>query len=242
MRLLPWLQILPAALLLIGLPLGATAEPKDGDIIVFGGTGQLGSDIVKALVEAGESVTVFVRPTSDRGRLEGLDVSYVVGDVTVESDVEAAFKAAQFRVAIDALARRGAPVSFYEVAGHNLAKWASATGVRQVILHGSVGAGDSRAAYPQQRWPAMKATMGAKTAQENALIDSGVSYTIIRNAQLPRHGTPATGKARLYEDQTKYGKVTRADLARLTLQCVDNPDCMNKIFHAVDESLPVWGE
>ena len=237
-----WLRALGAALALITLPGAALADPADGDILVFGGTGQLGSDIVKELVEAGHAVTVFARPTSDRARLEGLDVSYVIGDATVEADVEAAFEAAKFRVVIDALARRGAPVSFYEATGELLAKWAAATGVEQAILHGSVGAGESQPAYPQERWPRMKATMAAKTAQENALIDSGVPYTIIRNAQLPRHGTPATGKAQLFEDQMKYGKVTRADLAKLTLQCVDNPECLNKIYHAVDESLSVWGE
>ena len=96
------------------------------------------------------------------------------------------------------------------------------------------------ATYPPSRRGAMKATMAAKTAAENALIDSGVNYTIIRNARLPRHGTPATGQARLYEDEMVFGTVTRADLGRLTLQCVDNPDCLNKIFHAADESLPGW--
>ncbi len=242
MKFTAWLRALAATLTLMALPVAAVAEPADGDILVFGGTGQLGSDIVKELVAAGHSVTVFARPTSDRALLEGLDVSYVLGDATVDADVEAAFKAAKFRVVIDALARRGAPVSFYEATGELLAKWAAATGVQQAILHGSVGAGDSQPIYPKERWPRMKATMAAKTAQENALIDSGVPYTIIRNAVLPRHGTPATGKAQLFEDQMKYGKVTRADLGKLTLQCVDNPECLNKIYHAVDESLPVPGQ
>jgi uncharacterized protein YbjT (DUF2867 family) len=170
--------------------------------------------------------------------LTGQDVAYLTGDITVDADVEAAFKAADFRVVIDALARGDAEVDFYTVAGDNLARWAAATNVQQFILHGSVGAGDSRPAYPKERWPAMKATMAAKTAQENSVIDSGVPYTIIRNARLPGYGTPATGKAELFEDQLKFGQVTRADLARLTRECVDNTDCMNRIFHAVDESLP----
>jgi uncharacterized protein YbjT (DUF2867 family) len=228
-----------AALVCFLLPLTCLAAPADGDVLVFGGTGKLGSDIVKELVADGRSVTVFARPSSARERLQGLDVSYVTGDVTVEADVEAAFKAADFGVAIDALGRSGAGVDFYVVAGEHLAKWAAETGVKQFILHGSVGAGDSQAVYPKSRWSAMKATMAAKTAQEKSVIDSGVAYTIIRNAQLPRHGTPATGKAQLFEDPMKYGQVTRADLARLTVQCVDNEDCMNKTFHAVDESLPV---
>lgn len=228
------------ALLLVQLPSIAASQPSDGDVLVLGGTGQLGSEVVHALVAADHAVTVFVRPTSDRARLKGLEVSYVVGDVLDEADVKAAFEAAQFRVVIDALARSGAPVSFYEVSGRYIAKWASATGVKQAILHGSVGAGDSIATYPEERRAAMQGTMAAKTAAETALIDSGVNYTIIRNARLLRHGSPATGKARLYADQMIFGAVTRADLGQLTLQCVDNADCLNKIFHAADESLPGW--
>jgi uncharacterized protein YbjT (DUF2867 family) len=234
-----WLRTL-VALSLVYLPLSTIAAPANGDVLVFGGTGQLGSEIVKSLVGGGHSVTVFARPSSDRSRLNGLDISYVLGDVLEEADVEAAFKAAQFRVVIDALARRSAAVSFYAVSGRYLAKWASATDVKQAILHGSVGAGDSMATYPVSRRAGMVATMKAKTDAENALIDSGVNYTIIRNARLSRHGTPGTGQARLYENQMTFGAVTRADLGRLTLECVDNPDCLNKIFHAADESLPGW--
>ncbi len=52
-------------------------------------------------------------------------------------------------------------------------------------------------------------------------------------------GTPATGKAKLYEDQTKVSSITRADLGLLTLSCVNNPGCANKIFHTEDISLPM---
>ena len=183
-----------AALVCLVLPLACLAAPADGDVLVFGGTGKLGSDIVKELAAAGRSVTVFTRPSSSRERLKGLGVSYVTGDVTVESDVESAFKTAKFNVVIDALGRSGAGVDFYVVAGEHLAKWAAETGVKQFILHGSVGAGNSQPVYPKSRWSAMKATMAAKTAQENSVIDSGVAYTIIRNAQLSRHGTPRHGQ------------------------------------------------
>jgi hypothetical protein len=49
-------------------------------------------------------------------------------------------------------------------------------------------------------------------------------------------GTPATGTAQLTEDVAVMGTITRADLAVLTMECLDNPDCMNRTFHAVDDS------
>ena len=42
------------------------------DVFVFGGSGRLGSDVVKNLLAKGEDVVVFVRETSDRSRLAGL--------------------------------------------------------------------------------------------------------------------------------------------------------------------------
>ena len=222
-------------------PLSAQDKPRiaDGGILVFGATGQLGSEIVQALVKAGQPVTVFTRPMSDAKRLEGLTVTTLQGDVLNEDDVAAAFKAAKFKVAIDALARGRSGPEFYDISQKYISAWAKATGVTQVILHSSVGAGKSRAVYPEAAWPRMKDTLLAKEVGENHLINSGVAYTIIRNAVLPPHGTPATGKAKLYEGENKFGPVTRADLAALTLECLGNTICFNKIYHAVDETMPM---
>ncbi len=60
----------------------------DGGVLVLGGTGQLGSEIAKDLVGAGEDVTVLARPTSNRARLEGVDVTYVIGDMLADADME----------------------------------------------------------------------------------------------------------------------------------------------------------
>ena len=211
---------------------------KDGGILVFGATGQLGSEIVKALVGAGKPVTVFIRPSSDGKRIAGLNVSTIQGDVLKSEDVERAFKTAKFSTAVDALARGSSGTEFYEISQRHISTWAKATGVKQVILHSSVGAGKSIAIYPASMLPRMKDTLAAKEAGERALMDSGLTYTIIRNAMLLPDGTPATGKAQLYLGENKFGGVTRADLARLTLDCIDNTACTNKIYHAVDETLP----
>jgi len=206
-------------------------------VLVFGGTGRLGAEIVKVLVIKGEQVTVFARPSSKRTRLEGMKVSYVTGDVLVEKDVEVALRSKRFRVVIDALAQSGAGAMFYDTSQKHISKWAAASGVEQVILHGSVGAGESRSVYPKERWSGLEAVLMAKDRGEQHLIASGVPYTIIRNFNLVPDGSPATGQALLYEDQTRVGSVTRSDLALLTAQCLYNSGCINKVYHAVDASI-----
>jgi len=233
-------RLLGVLLMAHSLPSAAAAQTPGAPakVLVFGASGQLGAEVVKSLLASGHAVTAFVRPGSKNERLAGLKIATVAGDVLKDADVAAAFKSASFDVAVDALARGEAGPEFYDLSQQLIATWAKTTGVKQVILHGSVGAGKSRAIYPEARWPAMKDTLQAKERGENHLIASGVAYTIIRNAQLPPSTTPATGKAALFEDETKFGAVTRADLGVLTAGCVLKPACFNKIYHAVDESLP----
>ena len=216
----------------------AVAAENDGaGVLVFGGTGRLGAPIVRLLVEAGYPVIVFARPTSDRGRLAGLDIEYVTGDLMDAGSVVEAIDGKSFRFIIDASARGPSRDAFYDTAMRNILAAVSASGVRQFILHGSIGAGDNMEQFPNSGFERMRDVMRAKGEAEALLEDSGIGYTIIRNGMLMPNGTPATGNARLTEDDGVLGAVTRLDLAALTLQCLDNPVCMNKTFHATDDSL-----
>jgi uncharacterized protein YbjT (DUF2867 family) len=214
-----------------------TALAESG-VLVFGGTGKLGLEIVADLVEAGEDVSVFVRPTSNRDQLEPMGVKFVTGDVLAEGDVEAALKSGPYRVIVDALARDGdVNPGFYIDSMEYISKWAQQTGVNQVILHGSVGAGLSRPIYPEARWDVMGPTITAKDHGERHLMESGAPYTIIRNLVLLPAEMKESGKAEMTTNQLKRGVVTRDALARFTLECLDNASCINEIFHGYDDAI-----
>lgn len=212
---------------------------KAEGVLVFGGTGRLGAAVVRELVAAGYPVTVFARSSSDRGRLEGVEVAYVTGDMLEADQVRAAFSQRQFHTVVEASARSEAGSGFYPTAMAHIIAGARAGGVRRIILHGSVGAGDNIDYFPQANFGRMRDTLAAKGRAEQLLIDSGINYTIIRNGILLSADLPATGTAALSKDQRLMRQVTRADLAKLTLLVVDNPDYVNGIWHAVDPSLPV---
>ena len=120
-------------------------------VIVFGASGQLGSEVVRELASAGHQVTAFVRPSSDLGRLKDSKVTLAKGDVLSDADVAAVFKANRFDVVVDALARGQSDPSFYDVSERLISTHAKAGGVKHMILHSSVGVGDSRVIYPKNR-------------------------------------------------------------------------------------------
>ncbi len=226
-----WLILMPAAAQTGPAP--AAQKDLAKTVLVFGGTGQLGSAVVKELSAAGHHVWVFARPKSNRKRLNGLAVDYVTGDVLALDTVAAGIASAKPSVVIDALGRGQAGVEFYRDSASNIAKASAAYGVSQLILHGSVGARDSVVLLGQPLSARTKRLFDAKSAGEQAVIDSGVGYTIIRHWQLLRGGTPASGRAVLSPDEMATAAVSRADLAQLTAQCVAAPGCLNQVFHAV---------
>jgi uncharacterized protein YbjT (DUF2867 family) len=205
-------------------------------VLVFGGTGRLGAATVNQLIAAGEKVTVFTRPTSDRGRLAGLDVSFVVGDMLNAEDVAAAFTTVMPRIVIDASALYNGS---HEPAVRNIVAAAQAVRVEQIIHHGSVGAGDNMALFPEIDFTALEATLLDKGRAEDVLINSGLTYTIIRNGLLDSDDSKSTGRARLTPDPAALGRITRVDLAAVTMECFAAARCANKIFHALDDNLPV---
>jgi uncharacterized protein YbjT (DUF2867 family) len=230
-----WLILLVA----LGSGCSQQADPKGG-VLVFGGTGQLGAEIVERLVARGEEVTVFVRPTSDRARLAGMAVEYSVGDMLNEADVASAFQGRRYRAVINAVRAPITDVAFYDLTSQYVVAQAAAAGVQQIIHHGAVGAGDNRAEFPDVPWervPGLAARMDDHGAAERNFMASGISTVVIRNSRVWPDGTQSTGQASLSEDHSIMTPITREDLADFTLECLDNPARAGKVYHAVDSTL-----
>jgi hypothetical protein len=233
---------LSAALAACATPASRTQPPRDAtrDVLVLGGTGQLGAEIVARLVADGHRVAVFVRPTSERSRLAALPVTYVVGDLFSDADVAGALRARRYDTVIVALRVMDGDVRFYEKALTPLTRHAKASGVRHIIHHGAIGAGANAAKFTHLGWervPGLLDRLKDQGVGEELLRASGVAYTIIRNSRIYPDGHPATGRAELTEDDSVITPMTRADLAILTLQCVGVPRCLNRTYHVRDATL-----
>jgi len=219
----------------------AKADGHEGGVIVFGGNGRTGAMIVERLLAKGETVTVFVRPTSDRSRLDGMDVRYAVGDAMVAEHVDAAIAAAKPRVVINAIGGRGTTAGFWDTTQMNMTAAAKKYGAKEIIFLSSVGVGDSEAAYNEEQLARTKDSRDERLRAEEDMKASGLDYVILRTGIIAPEGTAETGQGALTKDPTVLAPIARADLATITVNCIGNPDCLNQTFSTYDPSIDYRG-
>jgi dihydroflavonol-4-reductase len=113
--------------------------------LVTGGTGFVGSHVVRALLEKGRRVRCLVRPQSRRENLQGLPVEIATGDLTDPASLSAALSGIEtlYHVAADYRLWAADPGEIYRAnAGgtDNLLAAAAKAGVSRVVYTSSVAA------------------------------------------------------------------------------------------------------
>ncbi len=113
--------------------------------LVTGGTGFVGTHVVRALLAQGSSVRVLARPASRRENLEGLDVEVVPGDLTDPASLARAMRgvATLYHVAADYRLWAKDPQELYRAnAGgtESILRAAAEAGVSRVVYTSSVAA------------------------------------------------------------------------------------------------------
>ena len=121
----------------------------------------------------------------------------------------------------------------------NLIDAAVKAGVQKFILISSIGSGDSAVALPTQALETLGPVLVEKEKAEKYLINSGLTYVIIRPGGLKSE--PATGNGVVTENYRVAGTIHRADVAQLVCQCLSSEAANQKILSAVDRTM-LYGE
>ncbi|GHO46705.1 SDR family oxidoreductase [Ktedonospora formicarum] len=140
-------------------------------ILVTGGTGTLGRNVVPSLRDAGCKVRVLSRHSRESG--EGIE--FVTGDLTTSSGIDAAMKG------VDIILHCAGSNSGDEVKTQNLVRAASGVGVKHLVYISVVGA--DRVPVEGFMDRAMFGYFASKRASEQIVIDSGLPWTILRATQ-----------------------------------------------------------
>jgi len=148
-------------------------------ILVSGGTGFIGREIVKKLDQSGSPVRVITRSPANAERLFGTTgVEIFEGNVLNEASLERAMSGA--RTVVSCLQHDGYPMekpgkglTFLKVDGAGTVKQVNAakrSGVEAMVYVSGAGAGEGRG----ENW------FRAKDIAEKAVRESGLGYTIFR--------------------------------------------------------------
>src|SRR6266545_8099999 len=119
------------------MPEEVAAMTDDGPVLVVGGTGMLGGQVVTELVSRGKRVRALVRPASDAAGLERAGVEIARGDMMDPASLDAAMDGADAVITTAAGYTRHSKGDTAEIdtAGNrNLVDAASRAGIRRFVL------------------------------------------------------------------------------------------------------------
>jgi uncharacterized protein YbjT (DUF2867 family) len=225
--------IVPA---IIGL-VCATSVPVFADsgdaVFVLGGTRGTGLEIVRLLEANGRPVTVLVRASSNLDGLKSTSAVLVTGDALDKESIDRAMATGRFAAAVSTLSGSEAGGWVVDSTGNiNGIKAAENAGIEKFVLISSIGVGDSEGAVPPGVLKVLEGPFREKGKAEAYLVDSELNYTIIRPGGLTNK--KASGKGVLVEDPTATGVISRAELAHLVVESLDDDEMTRKTLTAVE--------
>ena len=211
------------------------------NIFLAGSSRGVGREIAKLLLQNEPplvNLTVLIRNPTHVVELEALGAEVVIGDALNYASLEQAMsQIAAIDVVITTMG--GLPNDQGDradcIGNKNLIDLAVKAGVQKFILVSSIGSGNSVVALAPHVLQTLGAILKEKEKAEQHLVNSGLTYTIVRPGGLK--SDLATGHAVLTENPTVSGIIHRADVASLVCQCLNSSKANNKIFSAIDPNM-----
>lgn len=199
-------------------------------IIVFGSTGSIGIHVVKQALDAGHSVTAFVRDPT-KLPIRHANLSIAKGDIMDEASIEKAVKGHDAVLCAIGAGRKGTVRS---QGTRHIIQAMEQTGVKRLVCETTLGAGDSRGNL-NFVWKYIMFGLLLREAykdheiQEAYIMRSSLDWTIVRpaaftdgpNTGIYQHGFSPTAK-------NVTLKISRADVADFMLRQLNDTRYIRK--------------
>lgn len=205
------------------------------EIVVAGGHGQIALRLLRLLSERGDTARGLIRKPEQAPDLERAGAQAVVCDLEQEEDVAPHVRGAD-AVVFAAGAGPGSGAErkrTMDLGGAlKLIDASRAEGVRRYLMISAMGAAD-----PSQVSEEMRPYLEAKRDADEALVRSGLDYTIVRPGGLT--DDPGTGRVEVAESLGRRGRVPRDDVAAVLAEALLVDSTIGKTFDVLEGETPV---
>jgi nucleoside-diphosphate-sugar epimerase len=208
----------------------------DDLIFLAGASRGVGREVAQRLVENGKRVKALLRSPAAQPELEAMGIQVAFADAMDDAGVEQVMLAEPIHAVISTIGGLPKDGERSDYLGNkHLIDAAVKAGVQKFILVSSIGSGNSAVSLPPQVLQTLGEVLVEKEKAEQHLINSGLTYIVIRPGGLKSE--PATGNGVLTEDYRVAGTIHRPDVAELVYQCLLSDRANNRVFSAVDRTM-----
>lgn len=205
------------------------ADQHNMSVLVVGASGRTGRLVVGQLMRLGIETRAMTRNVERARQKAGGRFNWVEGDVSAPASLVEPIAGVSYVVAAMASSFRD-PTNSPESVDHqgviNLVDAARKAGVRKLVLISSMGV--TRRETIESEY--MQGLLASKLNGENYLRQSGLPYTIIRPGGLTDEPGRLKALSLTQGDTAPFASLARADLARVSVECLTNLDALNKTF------------
>jgi uncharacterized protein YbjT (DUF2867 family) len=205
------------------------------EVAIAGGHGKIALLLGEILVERGHTVFGLIRSPEQEDDLHAIGVEPVICDLEGEDDVAMAVSGAE-AVVFAAGAGPGSGAErkrTMDLGGAlKLIDAAKAEGIDRYVMVSAMGAANP----PAEGGDVFGEYLRAKAAADEALVASGLAYTVVRPGRLT--DDPPTGKVQIGE-RLDRAEIPRADVAAVLAAVLEAGNTIGKTFDVVSGETPV---
>ena len=207
---------------------------SDKTILVAGGTGGTGRQIVKRLQNDGRPVRVMTRDVAKGRTVLGAYVDLITADATVPATLPVAFDGVELficTIGSNAVMGKETPEDIDYGGVKNLVDAAKAADVQHVVLVSSIGV--TQPDHPINKYGRV---LEWKLKGEDHLRASGLTYTVVRPGGLTDDDG---GKGIEFgQGDTISGRIPREDVALVCLRALNNTHAHGKTLDIISNDAP----
>jgi uncharacterized protein YbjT (DUF2867 family) len=204
------------------------------DVVVAGGHGKIGMRLLRLLAERGHRARGLIRNPDHSIELHDVGAEAVVCDIEERDDISDCVRGAEAVVFAAGAGPGSGPERKRTVdyAGAvKLIEAAKQNGIDRYVIVSAISVD-----RPEEWSDQMRPYYEAKRDADQALLESGLSYTIVRPGGLT--DDPGTGLVNVDTDLER-SEIPREDVAATLLAVLETPSAIGKTFELVSGDTPI---